>query len=167
MKGQTSMSKADGIRIRISANRTRGLWVYEIYGLHNPYRASGRLSREASNHTLLSAALTAALVSIDETIRKRLSDKSGDKLNVTVTTSDAMFATALQARMEGLKNPNDGFRVGRHFVLPLYKQLVRFNVMLNVSTYHPVFESMRQWAASVTEAVAASAFTPEFVQQLQ
>ena len=152
--------------IVIAANRTRGQWTYDLQGIKRPHRGAGHLRGESSTHTLLAAALTAALVQIDERARKNIADKTGAKPTVAIHVSDAAFVTALQGRMRGQKNPQDGFRVGKNFVPPLYRQLVRFNVVLSIDDDDAKkFSSLSRWAAMTLDSTAPSAFTPSVIAE--
>jgi len=126
-----SVTPDSDVQIEVQVSKRGGVWAFELRPLNSrTTRVTGKLpSKGATRHTLLAVAITSALLTIHEKEYFRL---RGDKKKPTVVIDipDQPFITALERRRRSKAQPNDGFRVSRNLLRPLYMQLARFDVTL-------------------------------------
>jgi hypothetical protein len=133
-------------QILLAADDRRGLGVFEIAfqtpaGIRS-YRAAQSLPTEASSHTLQLLALLAALRDINRSLRNTISGRHGVRPRFRVVTTDATFADALRALLNG---DADLIRAGGNFIEEARRVFSNFALTVAVEKDNSVF-ILRQWA---------------------
>lgn len=156
--------------IEVQVSKRAGAWSFTLQpGFARQIRATGRVTgKGATRHTLLAVGITSALMAVNEREHKRLrADKP--KPRVVIDVPDGQFIRALEFRRKSKATPNDGFRVSRHLLRPLYEQLRRFDV-----TFRFLAQTKQKAATDLTPAERmtrywysfdADVFTPSAIEK--
>jgi hypothetical protein len=143
---------------------TRAVWANQLKMNGRTLRTAGRLSA-ASDHTLLTIALTAALRSITlADVAKMGTRRTSGKPRVFVLCSDASFLDGLKAKINRQSEPK--FRAGRNFLLELARQLARFEIVFE-HLERPFF-ALQNWAVQTVPdpRLIGVALSPSVVSSL-
>ncbi len=154
-------------RLVVTSNRHRGIWA-NIVVLRNARttKNAGMIPHATATHdTLLAIALTSALSGVSPEAVRNIRELTGRvKPRIQIHTTSQTFAdivtTALSAKLDPRKN---GFRCAHNFVLPLFRQLMRFDVSFAIDQ-PKANAKFRQWAVNTLTRDAAT-FAPVFAPQ--
>ncbi len=155
-------------RIVVTSNRQRGIWSnVVVFRDTRTTKNAGIIPYATATHdTLLAIALTSALSGISTHKTKSIVQQTGrSKPKIQVRTSSKSFADLMTAALAKKKDPRrNGFRCAGHFVLPLFKQLVRFDLEFVVENVDES-ASLRSWSSAALRSYQAI-FAPTTSQQL-